>query len=168
MRQRIQSRWLHRLMRSSRKLDETTNFYWARSWLELYPQAGGPLLYFRVSSPKHGLVAKCWDCNNWGCATSRAFREVAPLRGGRQGFRHRRLVCPVTARVSSCRYATVMRRNLTRYYGAGDLHFITCSCYARQPLLGTARRRELFLHVWASMSWSRYAGATSLWWWAMW
>ena len=40
-----------------------------------------------------------------------------------------------------------MRRNLTRYYGAGDLHFITCSCYARQPLLGTARRRELFLRV---------------------
>src|ERR1019366_9999386 len=57
--------------------------------------AGGPLLYFRVSSPKDGLVAKCWDCNNWGCATSRAFREVAPLRGGRQGFRHRRLVWPV-------------------------------------------------------------------------
>jgi hypothetical protein len=22
-----------------------------------------------------------------------------------------------------------MRRNLTRYYGAGDLHFITCSCW---------------------------------------
>ena len=40
-----------------------------------------------------------------------------------------------------------MRRNLTRYYGSGDLHFITCSCYARRPLLGTARRRDLFLHV---------------------
>jgi len=36
---------------------------------------------------------------------------------------------------------------LTRYYGAGDLHFITCSCYRRQPLLGTARRRDLFLKV---------------------
>jgi putative transposase len=32
-----------------------------------------------------------------------------------------------------------------RYYGAGDLHFITCSCYRRQPLLGTPRRRSLFL-----------------------
>ena len=37
--------------------------------------------------------------------------------------------------------------NLTRYYGAGDLHFITCSCYRWQPLLGTARRRDLFLAV---------------------
>jgi putative transposase len=36
---------------------------------------------------------------------------------------------------------------LKRYYGAGDLHFITCSCYHRQPLLGTARRRNLFLKV---------------------
>ena len=40
-----------------------------------------------------------------------------------------------------------MWRNLKRYYGAGDLHFITCSCYRRQPLLGTARRRDLFLTV---------------------
>ena len=36
---------------------------------------------------------------------------------------------------------------LHRYYGAGHLHFITCSCYRRQPLLGTARRRDLFLRV---------------------
>src|SRR5208283_2199992 len=34
-----------------------------------------------------------------------------------------------------------------RFYGAGDLHFITCSCYRRQPLLGTTRRRDLFLTV---------------------
>ncbi len=40
-----------------------------------------------------------------------------------------------------------MRRNLKRYYGAGDLHFITCSCYRRQPLLGTPRRRDLLLTV---------------------
>ena len=38
-----------------------------------------------------------------------------------------------------------MRRNLKRYYGAGDLRFITCSCYRRQPLLGTPRRRDLLL-----------------------
>jgi putative transposase len=36
---------------------------------------------------------------------------------------------------------------LKRYYGAGDLHFITCSCYRRQPLLGTGKRRDLFLKV---------------------
>jgi REP-associated tyrosine transposase len=40
-----------------------------------------------------------------------------------------------------------MRHNLKRYYGAGDLHFITCSCYRRQPLLATPRRRDLFLAV---------------------
>jgi putative transposase len=40
-----------------------------------------------------------------------------------------------------------MRRNLKRYYGAGDLHFLTFSCYHRKPLLGTARRRDLFLTV---------------------
>ena len=40
-----------------------------------------------------------------------------------------------------------MRHNLTRYYGAGDLHFITCSCYRRKPFLGTAQRRDLFLTV---------------------
>jgi len=34
-----------------------------------------------------------------------------------------------------------------RYYGAGHLHFITCSCYRRQPRLGTARRRDLFLTI---------------------
>jgi putative transposase len=40
-----------------------------------------------------------------------------------------------------------MRRNLKRYYGAGHFHFITCSCYRRQPLLGTPRRRDLLLTV---------------------
>ncbi len=34
-----------------------------------------------------------------------------------------------------------------RFYGAGDLHFVTCSCYRRQPLLGTPRRRDLLLTV---------------------
>jgi len=40
-----------------------------------------------------------------------------------------------------------MPRNLKRYYGAGDLHFITCSCYQRQPILGTPQRRDVFLTV---------------------
>jgi len=40
-----------------------------------------------------------------------------------------------------------MRGNLRRYDGAGNFHFITCSCYRRQPLLGTARRRDLLLTV---------------------
>lgn len=38
-----------------------------------------------------------------------------------------------------------MPEGLTRYYGAGDLHFVTFSCYRRKPLLGSARRRDLVL-----------------------
>lgn len=36
---------------------------------------------------------------------------------------------------------------MERCYGAGDLHFITCSCYKRQPVPGSALRRDLFLTV---------------------
>jgi putative transposase len=38
-------------------------------------------------------------------------------------------------------------KGLQRFYGNGDLHFITASCYRREPLLGTPRRRDLFLKV---------------------
>jgi putative transposase len=57
------------------------------------------------------------------------------------------MVPAVTAPTSLRLYPVAMRRNLRRYYGAGNLHFITCSCYRRQPLLGTPRRRDLFLTV---------------------
>ena len=40
-----------------------------------------------------------------------------------------------------------MPRNLKRYYGHGDLHYITCSCYHREPWLNSARRRDLFLTI---------------------
>jgi len=36
---------------------------------------------------------------------------------------------------------------LKRYYGAGYLHFITFSCYQRRQILGSARRRDLFLEI---------------------
>jgi putative transposase len=36
---------------------------------------------------------------------------------------------------------------LKRYYGSGDLHFITASCYQRQPFLASAHPRDLFLRV---------------------
>jgi len=36
---------------------------------------------------------------------------------------------------------------LKRYYGAGDLHFITWSCYQRRPLLDPPHLRDLFLRV---------------------
>jgi|SRR5450631_4188048 putative transposase len=38
-----------------------------------------------------------------------------------------------------------MPSHLQRYYGSGDLHFITCSCYHRKPLLNSPGRRDLFL-----------------------
>jgi putative transposase len=34
-----------------------------------------------------------------------------------------------------------------RHYGTNHLHFITCSCYHRQPWLESAGRRDLFLTV---------------------
>ncbi len=36
---------------------------------------------------------------------------------------------------------------LERLHGGHDLHFLTFRCYHRQPLLGSARRRDLFLKV---------------------
>ena len=40
-----------------------------------------------------------------------------------------------------------MTKGLHRYYGNQNLHFITCSCYRREPHLGTAGRRDLFLKL---------------------
>jgi putative transposase len=41
----------------------------------------------------------------------------------------------------------VMPSGLHRTYGAHDLHFITCSCYRRLPLLNSARSRDRFLSI---------------------
>ena len=38
-----------------------------------------------------------------------------------------------------------MPKGLKRYYGKGDLHFLTFSCYRRLPLLKTVRARNLFV-----------------------
>ena len=40
-----------------------------------------------------------------------------------------------------------MRNPLRRYYGCGDLHFITFSCYRRRAFLGTVRARNRFVKV---------------------
>ena len=40
-----------------------------------------------------------------------------------------------------------MRNPLRRFYGRGDLHFITFSCYRRRSLLGTARARRNFAKI---------------------
>jgi putative transposase len=41
----------------------------------------------------------------------------------------------------------VMPSGLHRTYGAHHLHFITCSCYRRLPLLVAARARDRFLSI---------------------
>jgi len=67
------------------------------------------------------------------------------LRGGI--FHHHWVVRAVTAPTSLRDYPVGHAPRSKTYYGGGDLHFITCSCYQRQPLLGAAHRRDLFLTV---------------------
>ena len=72
---------------------------------------------------------------NRGCPILAFFARACPERSRRGGLR-------------CCWYAElVMPRGLRRYYGAHHLHFITCSCYRRLPLLRTARSRDRFLSV---------------------
>ena len=40
-----------------------------------------------------------------------------------------------------------MPKGLKRHYGGGDAHFITCSCYHREPWLDSELRRDLFLSI---------------------
>ncbi|HEV3219970.1 MAG TPA: transposase [Candidatus Acidoferrales bacterium] len=44
-----------------------------------------------------------------------------------------------------------MPKNLKRYYVKRHLHFITCTCYRRLPLLGSARSRNLFTRILGEM-----------------
>jgi Transposase IS200 like len=51
--------------------------------------------------------------------------------------------------VSRSRTITLIRvpSRLKRYCNARHQHFITCSCHRRRPILGTARRCDLFLKI---------------------
>ncbi len=40
-----------------------------------------------------------------------------------------------------------MPAGLKRYYATERLHFVTCSCYGREPLLGRSEDRDLFLTI---------------------
>src|SRR5271165_2141545 len=40
-----------------------------------------------------------------------------------------------------------MPKGLKRFYGTGELHYITCSCYRRKAWLGTGRQRDLLLEI---------------------
>ena len=39
------------------------------------------------------------------------------------------------------------RNTLRRFYGSGDLHFVTFSCYRRRPYLGSVRARNRFVKI---------------------
>ena len=56
-------------------------------------------------------------------------------------------VSSVTSSAGHYLYPFPVPTGLKRYYGGGDLHFITCSCYHRIPWLNSARRRDLFLSI---------------------
>lgn len=77
-----------------------------------------------------------------GCLRSRGVRDL-----GLVGIHHQISVPAITAAGNHFFYAEVMPWGLQRWHGGGDLHFITFSCYRRQPLLASARRRDLFLKV---------------------
>jgi len=44
-------------------------------------------------------------------------------------------------------YLLVMTEGLHRFYGGRDLHFLTFSCYQRQPLFNNSARCDLFLQI---------------------
>jgi putative transposase len=44
-----------------------------------------------------------------------------------------------------------MPKGLKRYYGQRHLHFITCSCYRRLPLLRSARAKNIFTEILADV-----------------
>jgi REP element-mobilizing transposase RayT len=63
------------------------------------------------------------------------------------GFRHHWSVWRSQSSLNPGVYSDRVTKGLHRYYGAQDLHFITCNCYRRQPQLGSAKRRDLFLRI---------------------
>ena len=75
-----------------------------------------------------------------GCPMSRAFRDMGLAR-------YPSPVLRVTAARCLLIYSKSMPWGLERWHGGHDLHFITFSCYHRQRLLGSVRRRDLFLQV---------------------
>jgi putative transposase len=103
-----------------------------------------------------------------GCPMSRRFCETWELRntgsGGnprsrnssktwvpiRYPLRHHRRCGNVHSSqtdITPLFYSPAVPENLHRTYGARDLHFLTFSCYHRQPLLNDASRCDLLLQI---------------------
>ncbi len=76
-----------------------------------------------------------------GCPKSRIFCETWDSR----------LQLPPSPLVTDarvpCSIHLFMPKSLHRFYGGRDLHFLTFSCYQRQPLFQNATRRDLFLKI---------------------
>jgi len=76
---------------------------------------------------------------------------------GHPTFGFLKTFCSDTTRVWKCScvtdnlvqffYRPNVSRDLQRFFGARDLHFLTFSCYHRQPLLRNQSRCDLFLEV---------------------
>jgi putative transposase len=58
----------------------------------------------------------------------------------------RGLTLPFGVGLADCGILALKNR-LERRYGQHHLHFITCSCYRRRPLLRSVRARNLFVEV---------------------
>src|ERR1700690_240902 len=89
-----------------------------------------------------------------GMSGARGFETQVRGAPGLAGFetwdcsRHHKCgVRSITARRNRYFYPAHMPWGLERWHGGHDLHFITFSCYDRQPLLATAQRRDLLLEV---------------------
>jgi REP-associated tyrosine transposase len=54
---------------------------------------------------------------------------------------------PCGVRKGACFGVLALKNRLERRYGQCHLHFITCSCYRRRPLLRSARKRDVFLRI---------------------
>jgi putative transposase len=61
--------------------------------------------------------------------------------------RHNRTISGSPSHSNPCEHFDYVTKDLRRYYGTHDLHFITSSRYRRQPELGSAWRRDLFLRI---------------------
>jgi len=73
-----------------------------------------------------------------------AHARIGAMGGGFEGALSSALSRAGTFCLFAPRARTAMPKRLKRYYGQGHLHFITCSCYHRLPLLRSTHAKNLF------------------------
>ncbi len=95
----------------------------------LFPTAGGwPDLFFLLTDAHDGIIS------------------LTRIRTAQRGERVLRVPGPRRRRGPGFAFE-VMPKRLKRYYGRKDLHFITCSCYRRLPLLRSSRAKNRFVQI---------------------